>query len=62
MLRDDLHLKTVLGLRPPARPAEIEASAQQATRIFLDGCRPKHAAKRGTARSSRPLRASRKGA
>jgi AcrR family transcriptional regulator len=62
MLRDDLHLKTVLGLRPPAGPAEIEASAQQATRIFLDGCRPKHAAKRGTARSSRPLRASRKGA
>lgn len=64
MLRDDLHLKTVLGLRPPPGPAEIEASAQQATRIFLDGCRPKHAApkRRAKARSSRPLRAGRKGA
>jgi AcrR family transcriptional regulator len=62
MLRDDLHLKTVLGLRPPAGPVEIEASAQQATRIFLDGCRPKHAAKPGKARSSRQSRAGRKGA
>ena len=60
MLRDDLHLKTVLGLRPPAKSAEIEASAQQATRIFLDGCRPKHAVpKQGKTRSSR---AGRKGA
>lgn len=64
MLRDDLHLKTVLGLRPPAGPAEIEASAQQATRIFLDGCRPKRAMPKrlAKARSSRPLRVARKGA
>lgn len=43
MLRDDLHLKTVLGLRPPPGPAEIEASVRQATGIFLNGCRSREA-------------------
>jgi hypothetical protein len=64
MLRDDLHLKTVLGLRPPPGPAEIEVSVQQATRIFLDGCRPKKVTPKweANARSSRPLRPGRKGA
>lgn len=49
MLRDDLHLKAVLGLRPPPKPAEIEASVREATNIFLNGCRPKR-----TNKPSRP--------
>lgn len=38
MLRDDLHLRVVLGLRPRPRSAEIELSVRQATQIFLNGC------------------------
>jgi AcrR family transcriptional regulator len=45
MLRDDLHLKTALGLRPPPKATEIEASVRQATGIFLNGCRPREAGK-----------------
>src|SRR5262249_30411302 len=54
MLRDDLHLKGMLGLRPPPGPAEIETLAQQATAIFLDGCRQKRT---GKAQPSRPRQA-----
>jgi TetR/AcrR family transcriptional regulator, mexJK operon transcriptional repressor len=39
MLRDDAHVRVLLGLRPSASPKEIRASAQLATRLFLDGCR-----------------------
>jgi TetR/AcrR family transcriptional regulator, mexJK operon transcriptional repressor len=45
MLRDDLHLRVVLGLRPPPDAAEVEVSVRQAVHIFLNGCR---ARKRGT--------------
>lgn len=41
MLRDDLHLRVVLGLRPAPNAAEIDLSVRQATTIFLNGCRPK---------------------
>src|ERR1700754_1673910 len=44
MLRDDLHLRVVLGLRPPPGPVEKESSVRQVTHIFLDGCRPKQGA------------------
>lgn len=38
MLRDDLHLKVVLGIRePPDRP-ESEATVRQAVAVFLRGC------------------------
>jgi AefR-like transcriptional repressor, C-terminal domain len=39
MLRGDLHLRVVLGLRPPPDDAEIERFVQAAVRTFLDGCR-----------------------
>jgi AcrR family transcriptional regulator len=39
MLRDDLHLKVVLGLLSPPTPREIEQTVRQAVAIFLDGCR-----------------------
>jgi len=39
MLRDDLHLKVVLGLHSPPTPREIEQTVRQAVSIFLDGCR-----------------------
>ena len=39
MLRDDLHLKVVLGLHSPPTPREIEQTVRQAVAIFLDGCR-----------------------
>ncbi len=39
MLRDNVHLQVVLGLRPALTTAEIEASATAAVRIFLDGIR-----------------------
>lgn len=39
MLRDNVHLQVVLGLRPPLTPVEIEVSAGMAVAIFLDGVR-----------------------
>ena len=53
MLRDDLHLKVVLGLRPPPGPREIEETVRHAVDIFLDGCRP------GDAPRGRPRKPSR---
>jgi AcrR family transcriptional regulator len=53
MLRDDLHLRVLLGLRPPPNAAEIEASVRQAARLFLDGCRPKLAGTKAAKRRSR---------
>ncbi|MEO3433615.1 TetR/AcrR family transcriptional regulator [Inquilinus sp. CAU 1745] len=37
MVRDDLHLQVLLGLRPPPNDAEVEATVDAAVRIFLDG-------------------------
>jgi hypothetical protein len=39
MLRGDLHLRVVLGLRPPPDDAEKERFVHAAVRTFLDGCR-----------------------
>ena len=39
MLRGDLHLRVVLGLRPAPDDAEIERFVHAAVGIFLDGCR-----------------------
>lgn len=40
MIRDDLHLQVVLGLRPPPTPAEAESSVRVAVNLFLNGaCR-----------------------
>ena len=50
MLRDNLHLRVILGLRPPPSPAEAEAAVASAVNTFLHGIygpdRP-HALKRG---------------
>ncbi len=37
MLRDNLHLQVILGLRPPPSPAEAEAAVTSAISIFLHG-------------------------
>lgn len=37
MLRDNLHLRVVLGLRPPPSPAETEAALRAAVDILLHG-------------------------
>lgn len=37
MIRDDLHLKVVLGLHPHPTPAEAEASVAAAVALFLHG-------------------------
>ncbi len=37
MLRDNLHLQVILGLRPPPSPAEADAAVTSAIRIFLHG-------------------------
>src|SRR3546814_7665339 len=37
MFRDNLHLRVVLGLRPPPSPAEAEAAVTSAVGIFLHG-------------------------
>ncbi len=37
MFRDNLHLRVVLGLRPPPTPAEAEAAVTSAIGIFLHG-------------------------
>lgn len=39
MLRDNVHLQVLLGLRSPLTPAEIEISARLAVEIFLNGLR-----------------------
>jgi len=39
MLRGNVHLQVVLGLRSPLTPAEIESSARLAVEIFLNGLR-----------------------
>jgi AcrR family transcriptional regulator len=44
-LRDDLYLRTVLGLRRPSSAAEIDISVRRATTIFVDGCRTKSSKK-----------------
>lgn len=45
MLRDNVHLQVVLGLRSPLTPSEIENSAKTAVAIFLDGVRATTAGK-----------------
>lgn len=47
MLRDDLHLKVVLGLRPPPSAIEVNRAVREAVRIFLDGCRPASKPRKG---------------
>lgn len=37
MIRDNLHLQVVLGLRPPPGPEEAEAAVASAVEIFLHG-------------------------
>ncbi|WP_283848363.1 TetR/AcrR family transcriptional regulator C-terminal domain-containing protein [Bradyrhizobium ivorense] len=37
MLRDNLHLQVILGLRPPPSPTEAEAAVKSAISIFLHG-------------------------
>ncbi|MGK9236261.1 TetR/AcrR family transcriptional regulator [Inquilinus limosus] len=39
MIRDDLHLQVVLGLRPPPTPAEAWAAVESAVRMFVNGAR-----------------------
>lgn len=39
MIRDDLHLQVVLGLRTPPTPAEAEAAVRSAVSIFMGGAR-----------------------
>lgn len=39
MIRDDLHMQVVLGLRPPPTPDEAEAAVRSAVAIFLGGVR-----------------------
>jgi len=56
MLRDDLHLRVVLGLRSPPDAAEVDLSVKQAVQIFLDGCRTKAAGKTGVANGRRQQR------
>jgi hypothetical protein len=45
MLRDDLHLQVVLGLRSAPDVSEMDLSVRQAVQIFLNGCRAKSATK-----------------
>jgi AcrR family transcriptional regulator len=39
MIRDDLHLQVVLGLRSRPTPAEADAAVRSAVSIFMDGAR-----------------------
>jgi len=39
MMRDNVHLQVVLGLRPPLQAHEIKSAARVAVDIFLDGVR-----------------------
>ncbi|MDI7864911.1 TetR/AcrR family transcriptional regulator [Rhizobiaceae bacterium n13] len=43
MLRDNLHMQVVLGLRPAPAPDEIERLATSVVGIFLDGARARRA-------------------
>ena len=47
MLRGDLHLQVVLGLRARPAGAEVDRTVRQAVRIFLDGCRPASKTRKG---------------
>ncbi|WP_018237373.1 TetR/AcrR family transcriptional regulator [Ensifer sp. BR816] len=40
MIRDNLHLEVVLGLRPPPSDEEAQAAVASAVEIFLNGVRP----------------------
>ena len=39
MIRDNLHLQVVLGLRPPPSKKEMQAAVTSAVELFLDGVR-----------------------
>lgn len=52
MLRDNLHLRVILGLRPPPSPAEAEAVVASAISIFLHGIYGADRASKGGARRS----------
>lgn len=41
LLRDNLHLQVVLGLRPAPGPDEADAVVRSAVGLFLDGLRPR---------------------
>jgi AcrR family transcriptional regulator len=41
MIRDNLHLQVILGLRPPPSDDEIKTSVSSAVNIFLNGIRPR---------------------
>src|SRR3546814_15995685 len=54
MIRDDLHLRVVLGLRKPPGPQEAERPVAQAVALFVRGCRTaERPAGRGRNRSER---------
>jgi hypothetical protein len=40
MIRDNLHLRVVLGLRKPPSAAEAQAAVDSAVEVFLNGVRP----------------------
>ncbi len=39
MIRGDIHLKVVLGLRPPPKRDEIQSTVASIVDLFVDGCR-----------------------
>jgi AcrR family transcriptional regulator len=41
MIRDNLHLQVVLGLRPPPSEQEVREAVASAVEIFLNGVRPR---------------------
>lgn len=41
MIRDNLHLQVVLGLRPPPTEGEAQATVASAVTLFLNGVRPR---------------------
>jgi AcrR family transcriptional regulator len=43
MIRDNLHLQVVLGLRPPPSAEEVRRVVESAVAVFLDGLRPRRA-------------------
>jgi hypothetical protein len=40
MIRDNLHLQVVLGLRPPPSDEEAQEAVGSAVEVFLNGVRP----------------------
>ena len=46
MIRDNLHLQVVLGLRPPPSSREVNAAVESAVEIFLNGVRTAPAKRR----------------